>query len=283
MAHAPDAAADRYVLFGHPVRHSWSPYIHRRFAEQSGRALDYSLSDVAPAQFAAAVREFFAGGGAGANVTVPHKQAAAALVDELTPRAARAGAVNTLVRSAIGLLGDNTDGAGLLADLTEHVGFDIRARRVLLLGAGGATRGVLGPLLDAGPAEVRLANRTAERARELARLFAADGNVVGGGPDDIPVGAYDLVVNATSAGLAGEVADVPGACFGPQTVAYDMAYARPSTPFAAFAAAHGATRIHLGWGMLVEQAAEAYRLWRGVRPVTRDVLSRLAAGANPSD
>lgn len=271
---------DRYALLGHPVQHSWSPFIHGMFARQTGRDLQYRLIDVTAEDFERVAREFFAEGGKGLNVTVPHKQAAATLADELTPRARRAGAVNTLAwASGGGLLGDNTDGAGLLVDLTENQKFAIGGRRILVLGAGGATRGVLGPLLDAGPSALVIANRTEERAHELARLFADAGVVTGCRFDAIAEGPYDLVINATSASLSGEVPPVPDHCLGPKTLAYDMAYAKEHTAFTRHAAAKGVRRTCLGWGMLVEQAAEAYALWRGVRPQTAHVLALLTSGA----
>ena len=276
----PPVTVDRYALVGHPVQHSWSPFIHGMFAKQTGRDLQYRLIDAAPDDFERVVRQFFAEGGKGLNVTVPHKQAAAALVDELTPRAARAGAVNTLAWAATGgLYGDNTDGAGLLADLNDNVQAKLKGSRILILGAGGATRGVLGPLLDAAPAELCIANRTEERAHDLAARFADAGPVRGCRFDAIPDGAYDLVINATSASLSGEVPPLPDHCFGEATIAYDMAYAKDHTAFTRHAAARGVRRTWLGWGMLVEQAAEAYLVWRGIRPQTAHVLALLRSGA----
>jgi len=276
----PPIGIDRYALVGHPVQHSWSPFIHGMFAKQTGRDLQYRLIDAAPDDFERVVRQFFAEGGKGLNVTVPHKQAAAALVDELTPRAARAGAVNTIAWAATGgLLGDNTDGIGLVADLRDNIRTDIAGQRILVLGAGGATRGVLGPLLDAKPALLCVANRTEERATELAARFADTGPIVGCRYDAIPAGPYDLIVNATSASLTGEVPALPDHCMGPDTIAYDMAYAKEPTAFIRHATSRGVRRAYLGWGMLVEQAAEAYRVWRGTRPQTAQVLGLLAAGA----
>ena len=276
----PPVSIDRYALVGHPVQHSWSPFIHGMFAKQTGRDLQYRLIDAPPEDFERLVREFFAEGGKGLNVTVPHKQAAAALVDELTPRAARAGAVNTIAWAATGgLLGDNTDGVGLVADLRDNLRLDIAGLRVLVLGAGGATRGVLGPLLDAKPASLCVANRTEERATELATRFADAGPIIGCRYEMIPDGPYDLIINATSASLSGEVPPLPEHCIGPDTVAYDMAYAKEPTAFMRYVATRGARRAYLGWGMLVEQAAEAYLVWRGTRPQTSQVLGLLTAGA----
>lgn len=268
----------RYVLFGHPVGHSWSPFIHSLFARQLGDVIEYKLVDVAPADFRKRVIDFFVTRGHGANITVPHKRAAAELVNEMTPRAERAGAVNAIAtRAGARLLGDNTDGVGLVIDLRVNLGVDIAGRRVLVLGAGGAVRGVLEPLLLEEPATVVIANRTPERARELAQDFADLGNVTGTGLEEMRAGPWDIVINGTSANLAGEVPELPDQFFAADTVCYDMAYGRGATPFMDWAAAHGAVRLHKGFGMLVEQAAESYLLWRGVRPATGPVLKALAA------
>lgn len=272
------AATKRYVLFGHPVGHSWSPFIHGLFARQLGHDIEYKLADVGPDDFRKAVIDFFVGRGHGANVTVPHKQAAAEVVNDMTQRAARAGAVNAIVaRPDTKLFGDNTDGAGLVLDLRVNLGVEIAGRRILLIGAGGAVRGVLEPLLQEGPAAVVIANRTPARAAELASDFADLGNVAGEGLDAIRFGPWDLVINGTSASLAGEVPELPGGVFGPETLCYDMAYGRGATPFMEWATARGASRVRKGFGMLVEQAAESYLLWRGVRPATAPALKALSA------
>jgi len=269
--------AGRYALFGHPVSHSWSPFIHGLFARQFGEAMDYQLVDVEPADFRKVTLEFFAGDGRGANVTVPHKLAAAELANELTPRAQRAGAVNTLaLRDGSKLLGDNTDGAGLVTDLTRNLGLALKRRRILLLGAGGAVRGVLGPLLAERPSHVMIANRTMLRASELAEDFDELGPVTACSFADTAMERWDLVINATSTGLAGEVVDLPAGVIGPETTCYDLAYSRHPTPFQRWAIERGAQRSYQGWGMLVEQAAESYLLWRGVRPATAPVLGALA-------
>lgn len=268
----------RYLLFGHPVAHSWSPFIHGLFARQFGHAIEYRLADVSVTGFRKAVLDFFVGGGRGANVTLPHKQAAAEIVNELTPRAERAGAVNTIAaRPGAKLLGDNTDGAGLVVDLRVNLGVPIKGSRILLLGAGGAVRGVLGPLLQERPAAVVVANRTPDKASELALEFTDLGNITGGGFDTIKLGRWDIVVNGTSASLVGEVPALPGGVFGPDTLGYDMAYGRGDTPFMEWAAARGAGRVCKGFGMLVEQAAESYLLWHGLRPSTAPVLAALDA------
>ena len=268
---------DRYVLFGHPVSHSWSPFIHGLFARQFGHEIDYQLRDVTPDAFRMTALEFFAGGGSGANVTVPHKLAAAELANELTPRAERAAAVNTLVmRGDEGLLGDNTDGAGLVADLRENLGVTLAGSRILLLGAGGAVRGVLAPLLAERPSRLFIANRTASRAAELAAAFSDLGPVSGGDFTAAGGSDWDLVINATSAGLRGGLPELPPGAIRAGSVCYDMAYSRNATPFQQWARSQGATRSYQGWGMLVEQAAESYLLWRGVRPDTMPVREALA-------
>lgn len=275
MSGAP--APDRYAVIGHPVAHSRSPFIHGEFARATGEHLVYGLLDVEPAAFAGAVRAFFDGGGRGLNVTVPHKEAAFRLVDERTPRATAAGAVNTLWRAPDGhLVGDNTDGVGLVTDLERHLGVTVAGRRLLVLGAGGATRGVLGPLLARRPSVLALANRTAARATALAAEFAGAEAVVASGFDGVEARPFDLVINATAASLAGEVPAVTPAVIGPATVCYDMAYGHGDTSFTRWAREHGALAAHQGLGMLVEQAAEAFQLWRGVRPATAPVLAALA-------
>src|SRR5688572_21328541 len=216
---------DRYALMGHPVGHSWSPFIHGMFAKQTGQELTYKLLDTPVEKFRAAALEFFSNGGRGMNVTVPHKQAAAELMNRLTPRAERANAVNTIVLDEQDeLLGDNTDGAGLMTDLKSNLHFDPAGKRVLLLGAGGASRGVLAPLLEAGPASVVIANRTAQRAIDLAEEFSNLSAITGCGFDELVARPFDLIINATSASLQGEALPVPTEIVAPATVCYDMAY-----------------------------------------------------------
>jgi shikimate dehydrogenase len=269
--------AERFVVFGHPVSHSWSPFIHGLFARQFGHAVDYRLADVDAEHFRKAALEFFAGGGRGANVTVPHKLAAAELANKLTARAKRAGAVNTLaLRDGSMLLGDNTDGVGLVTDLTANLGIALKRRRLLILGAGGAVRGILAPLLAERPGEVMIANRTVRRARELAASFEDLAPVTAGSFEDAGRGGWDLVINATSTSLAGDVVELPARAIGPETVCYDLAYSRQQTPFQRWALERGTRHSYQGWGMLVEQAAESYLLWHGVRPATAPVLGALA-------
>jgi shikimate dehydrogenase len=266
---------DRYVVIGNPVAHSRSPDIHARFARETGEAIAYERLLVEPGDFARAAREFFASGGCGANVTLPFKVDAFAFAQAHTPRAGQAGAVNTLALRGGAILGDNTDGAGLVRDLTSNLGLALAGKRILLLGAGGAARGVVGPLLALSPAALVIANRTPERAVELARAFAAAGPVSPAGLDEMGSG-YDLVVNATSSSTHGERLALPAGVFAPGALAYDMAYGVPAKAFLDAARAAGA-RASDGLGMLVEQAAESFFLWRGKRPGTAGVIAALRA------
>ena len=271
---------DQYGVIGHPVAHSRSPFIHTRFAQATGQQLSYNAFDVEPAGLAAFVSQFVARGGKGLNVTVPHKIDVAALVDSLSERASRAGAVNTLVVEDGRITGDNTDGIGLVRDLTANLGFEIGGKRILIAGSGGAVRGVLSPLLAMKPAALVIAGRTPSKAVQLVEQFSDLGRITGCALDAAASGgAFDLVINATSAGLSGDVAAVPPAAVGPHTLCYDMMYGREETAFCAWARAQGAGRAVPGWGMLVEQAAESFLLWRGVRPATAAVLAALKAGA----
>lgn len=269
---------DRYAVIGHPVAHSRSPFIHARFADQVGQSILYTAIDASPEQFDTVLREFFELGGKGLNVTIPHKQAALKPVATLTPRAARAGAVNTLALQPDGtLLGDNTDGAGLARDLLNNHRLRIAGRRLLLVGAGGAARGALAPLLGLMPASLTIVNRTPSRAEELARQFADLGNVRARAFDALGTTPYDIVINASSASLAGEVPPLPPDCVDRHSFCYDMAYARGDTAFVHWAQQRGCARAVMGLGMLVEQAAESFLLWRGVRPDTASVLAELSA------
>lgn len=274
------SAPSVYGLFGYPVHHSWSPFIHGMFAKQAGHDMIYRLFESPPERFRSEVLTFLGGEGRGANVTLPHKQAATELVNELTPRAQMADAINTIVRRDGRLLGDNTDGAGLVTDLTSNLGLTWSAPKILLLGAGGAARGAIGPLMSLKPAELVIANRTAERARELAAAFADLGPTSGCEFSGLPDRSFDLIVNATSASLRGEVPVIPIGVVDSGTTCYDMAYGVGDTAFVAWAKRLGAGRAEQGWGMLVEQAAEAFELWRGVRPHTAPVLHVLRARAS---
>ena len=269
------APPDRYALVGHPIEHSRSPFIHTLFARQTGQHLTYELIDAAPAAFETAVRGFGAAGGRGLNVTLPHKEAAFTLVDELSHAARMAGAVNTITIDGH-LRGDNTDGVGFMRDITVNQGLELAGRSVILFGAGGAARGIIGPLLAEKPEKLVIANRSRPRAIELAAHF--------GNPPEIELvefdalaglPAFDLLVNASSAGLKGEATPFPGSLVSADSVCYDMVYSRNDTPFVAWAHEHGAAHTVQGWGMLVEQAAESFRIWRGVMPVTAPILKQL--------
>jgi shikimate dehydrogenase len=268
-----------YGLFGYPVQHSWSPFIHGMFAKQTAQDMEYRLFESPPERFRSEVLEFFRTGGSGVNVTVPHKRAATDLVNELTPRAQVANAINTIVRRDESLVGDNTDGAGLIADLTRNLRLNFASPRILLLGAGGAARGVLGPLLELKPRLLVVANRTAERAIEIVEDFAYLGPVSGCEFGKLENQRFDLILNATSASLRGDVPAIPAGVVDSLTTCYDMAYGIGDTAFVTWAKTRGAGRAEQGWGMLVEQAAEAFFLWRGVRPDTAPVLAALRARA----
>ena len=269
-------AVDQYGVFGHPVGHSLSPFIHGVFARDTGQQMAYRAYDVAPEEFIERVQGFFADGGRGLNITLPHKIVAVEVAQELTARAAHAAAVNTLALQGDNvLLGDNTDGSGLVRDLCDNLGLIITLRRVLILGAGGATRGVLAPLLGLEPAIVVIANRTPERAEALAAAFADLGVTQGVGFEYVGETPFDLIINATSASLSGDIPPIPAKAIGPHTVCYDLAYGRSAMAFVRWAQQSGCARAVQGLGMLVEQAAESFRLWRGVRPQTAQVLAAL--------
>lgn len=272
-----DKDLDLYAVTGYPIGHSYSPIIHAQFAEQTGQRMRYERMEASPEEFAPRVRQFFGNGGRGLNVTRPHKRAAAAIADEMTPRARIAGAVNTLSALADGRLqGDNTDGAGLVTDLLRNLEARIEGRRILLLGAGGAARGIIAPLLSQRPAELVIANRDADKAVLLAADFAEEGVARGCGYDELDGPDFDLVINATAASASGEAPPLPPTSARPATLCYDLAYGQKQTPFTRWARKQGIKRVYKGWGMLVEQAAESFFIWRGVRPDTRPVLDKLA-------
>lgn len=267
---------DRYVVIGNPVGHSKSPNIHAFFAQQTGQDLRYDTLLAPIDGFARSVRAFMAEGGRGANVTVPFKLEAHALADQLLPRAAAAGAVNTLIFKEGRILGDNTDGAGLVRDLVDNAGLKLGGARILLLGAGGAARGVMLPLLQQQPSELTLANRTVARAEELVQSFQAQGAncVLRASSYQHLQGSFDLVINATSASLDAALPPISPVVFAPGALAYDMMYGSEPTVFLRFAAEHGAATRD-GLGMLIEQAAESFEIWRGVRPPTRPLFEML--------
>lgn len=269
---------DRYAVIGHPVAHSKSPRIHAAFAAATGQDLRYETLLAPLDGFVESWRRFVAEGGRGANVTVPFKEEAWALCDVRSPRAALAGAVNTLMPGKDGrLYGDNTDGIGLVRDLRDNAGWTLAGARVLVLGAGGASRGVILPLLEAGVASITIANRTMSKAIDLAALFATHGQVKGVSLAELSsAGTFDLLINATSASLLGEALALPASLHRADTAVYDMMYGR-DTPFLRWAADAGLVRRRDGLGMLVEQAAEAFFLWRQVRPETATLLAALRA------
>jgi len=271
---------DRYGVMGYPISHSRSPVIHRLFALQTGQNLQYELLQVAPENLEKAVRQFQRTGGKGLNITVPHKSEVARLVDQMSARASTAGAVNTIAFRGTEIYGDNTDGIGLLRDLGVNLGITLEDARILILGAGGATRGIVGPLLEMQPKALVIANRTIDKAQALVDQFKSQGPVSACHFNVVPVTqSYDLVINATSAGLKGEAPPYPAAAISEQTLCYDLSYGLNPTPFSVWAREQGAAKSVMGWGMLVEQAAESFNLWRGIRPDTAPVLKQMHINA----
>ena len=272
---------DRYAVIGHPIAHSKSPLIHGLFAQATGQDMTYGLIDGGADEggFARALAEFAASGGRGLNVTLPFKLQALAAADEASEDARLAGAANALRFDSGRIEARNFDGIGLVRDITHNLGAALAGRRVLVLGAGGATRGALRPLALAGAAQILVANRTADKARALADELAphcGECALRGGGLDALAgVAPFDVVINATSASLSGDAPPVPASVFAPGALAYDMVYGKGLTPFLRAAQAAGVARVADGVGMLVEQAAEAFAWWRGVRPDTREALARL--------
>jgi shikimate dehydrogenase len=279
MEGAP-SSVDRYVVMGYPVSHSRSPVIHRLFALQTNQDLQYELLQVAPSKLETAIKQFQRTGGKGLNITVPHKSEVTRLVDHLSERANSAGAVNTLVFRDNDIVGDNTDGIGLMRDLLVNLNLNLTDKNILILGAGGATRGIVTPLLDAEPKSIMIANRTLSKARLLAEHFSASGPVTACRFKEVrPSTSYDVVINATSAGVKGEMPPYPDAAITDRTYCYDLSYGLSPTPFSSWAARKGAAHSVMGWGMLVEQAAESFLLWRGVRPDTQKVLKQISITA----
>ena len=272
----------RYALVGHPVAHSRSPLIHQMFAQQTGENLTYELIDALPDQFETAVLGFSAAGGQGMNVTVPYKEAAFALCKTHGDEARAAGAVNTISFRAGSVHGDNTDGTGFIRDLCTNQEQEVASRRLLILGAGGAARGIIHPILAQRPAELVVANRTIERAENLLEFFGSpDGFSICGFDELGDAGQFDIVINATSAGLKGEQPPFPASLVNEDTFCYDLAYSLKPTPFVTWAQANGAVNAVQGWGMLVEQAADSFEIWRGKRPNTQLILRQLI-GVNAS-
>ncbi len=270
---------DQYAVFGNPIAHSKSPQIHTWFAQQTKQSLEYTAILAPEDDFEASAKSFFARGGLGANVTVPFKLDALVFADTLSPRARRAGAVNTLqLGKNKQIYGDNTDGVGLVRDLTNNLGFSLAGKKVLLVGAGGAARGVIEPLLNAGIAQLKIANRTPEKAQQLVKIFHGlqpETQLSSSNWAALEANQFDLIINATSSSLAGDLPPLPDHLFSKQSLAYDLMYSQQPTPFMLWAKQQGATQVADGLGMLVEQAAEAFFLWRQVRPATQAVLEKL--------
>lgn len=267
--------SDLYAVIGNPVAHSKSPVIHAEFSRQTGQDMCYEAI-LAPADaFVATMEGFRRRGGKGVNVTIPFKLEACRISNRLTERAHAAQAVNTLVFNTGGILGDNTDGAGLIRDIIFNLEFSLIAKRVLLMGAGGAARGTMLPLLEYKPSMLTIANRTKQKAHELQQEFSRYGNIVSGDYADLRGKKFDLVINATSASLDGKLPPLPPGIFAEESLAYDMMYSGGYTPFLQFAKQQGVKRLADGIGMLVEQAAESFLLWRGIRPQTAPVIEML--------
>ena len=271
---------DRYGVMGYPVSHSRSPVIHRLFALQTSQDMQYELLQVSPQNLNTAIRQFQRTGGKGLNITTPHKGEVARLVDQLSERASTAGAVNTIAFRGGEIFGDNTDGIGLLRDLDVNLDVNLEDTNILILGAGGATRGIVGPLLEMQPRSLRIANRTLGRAQAIVDQFESQGPISACRFNVVPVNdAYDLIINATSAGLHGDAPPYPVAAVSENTFCYDLSYGLNATPFSVWAREHGAAKSVMGWGMLVEQAAESFSIWRGVRPDTAAVLKQISITA----
>ncbi|WP_455209506.1 shikimate dehydrogenase [Kaarinaea lacus] len=273
-----DREPDEYAVMGNPITHSKSPQIHTLFAEQTGQNIRYRAIQVDPGGFTQAVGNFFASGGKGLNVTVPFKQEAWQLANKLSERARLAGAVNTLKPATEGgLYGDNTDGVGLVRDLIHNLGITLNDKKILLVGAGGAARGVVAPLLDNKPQQLTIVNRTMDRAYELVKHFASKGDINAESFTELEGKRFDVVINATSASLKGDLPPLPTSTIAHAQVVYDMMYGSEPTLFLQWAQQHGASNTSDGLGMLVEQAAEAFFVWRNVKPDTAPVIQRLRA------
>jgi shikimate dehydrogenase len=272
-------AKDKYAVFGNPIKHSKSPLIHSAFAAQCGQEMQYRAVRVDNDGFTRAASNFFAEGGKGLNITLPFKEEAFQFAGRLSERATRAGAVNTLKLAEDGVVeGENTDGVGLVRDMVANLGWMVQGQRILIIGAGGAVRGVLEPLLRERPREILIINRTASRAAQLAAEFADLGSIEGGGYELMDERQFDLVINASSAGLAGEAPDLPSSLLTERSCCYDMLYGTEPTPFMRWAAHHAAWAVADGLGMLVEQAAQSFYIWRGQRPETQTVIASLREG-----
>ena len=269
---------DRYAVFGNPIAHSKSPQIHSLFAEQTDQNLIYTAELAEVENFDQRIAEFINDNGKGMNITVPFKQQAWEICTTRSERAQRAGAVNTIIVQANGeYFGENTDGLGLVRDLTKNHQVELKGKRILILGAGGAVRGVIEPIMQQAPVELYIANRTFPKALELAVDFSDLGKIKGCGFDALEGQSFDVVINGTSASLHGDLPPLPDELFNNNACAYDMMYAAEPTVFMDWASQHGASRVFDGLGMLVEQAAESFNLWRGVQPDAKPVIDAIRA------
>ncbi|MCK5001421.1 MAG: shikimate dehydrogenase [Gammaproteobacteria bacterium] len=267
---------DHYAVFGNPISHSKSPQIHTLFAQQTGQILIYTAELAEVDNFEEAVNAFVANNGKGINITVPFKQQAWQLAAQRSSRAERAGAVNTIiVKQGGSYFGENTDGVGLARDLSNNHQIELKQKKILILGAGGAVRGVIEPIMEKNPAELVIANRTVEKAIQLAEDFSDLGDIIGCGFDALEDQSFDIVINGTSASLQGDLPPLPDALFNDNACAYDMMYSEKPTVFMEWASQHGAENVFDGLGMLVEQAAESFNLWRGVQPETQPVIDAI--------
>ena len=271
-----DDGADRYAVVGYPVKHSHSPVIHRLFADQTGENITYELIEASADEFEVAVRGFQAAGGKGLNITVPYKERALELAAKASPAAECAHAANTLDFRDRTVYAHNTDGSGLVRDLQTNHGLNLAGKRVQILGAGGAVRGIIKPLVDAGAGPVRVANRTLERAQSLQELLRDHVEFsICTFPELEDLDPPDILINATSAGVKGESVPFPASLFGAGTFCYDLSYSLHDTPFVLLARKRGAGEAVQGWGMLVEQAADSFEIWRGIRPDTAPILAKM--------
>ena len=270
------ADSDRYAVFGNPIKHSKSPQIHKLFARQTKQSLIYTAELVEIGQFNQAIKDFIKNNGKGLNVTVPFKEDAWSCATQRSDRAQRAGAVNTLIVKPEGeLFGDTTDGIGLVRDLTLNHNIQLNDKDILIIGAGGAVRGVLEAILAQQPTSLLITNRTKQKALQLAKDFSDLGNIKGCGLDEIKNASFDIVINGTSASLQGELPPLPDSIFRKNSCSYDMMYASQATPFMQWSTNNGAIKVFDGLGMLVEQAAESFYLWRNVRPETKPVIQHI--------
>ncbi|MDD5277512.1 MAG: shikimate dehydrogenase [Methylovulum sp.] len=272
---------DRYAVFGHPIKHSKSPRIHQLFADQTGQTLSYTAQEVTAEQFTTTATSFFTEGGKGLNCTVPLKELAWAFADNKTNRAQLAKAVNTLAMQADGtILGDNTDGCGLVTDLMTNHAIKLAGSNILILGAGGASRGIISPVLEQAPQALVIANRTVTKAIALAAEFQRPDVITGCGFSDLNGQSFDLILNATSASLSDELPPLPSGLLAKNAICYDLAYGNKPTEFVQWGLGHNAAKSLDGLGMLVEQAAEAFYIWRGIRPKTASIIDLLNAERN---